>query len=216
MRLRTSSSSTWPEHTTTGARGTQLPEIVDETFDAHARENAVGAEQVDAGCRSSQQCERGFGVAGLEHAIACAGQRLLHHLTHERFVVDEQDRRAHACFGQACGDFGLGHRARRGREHDGEATALVGALSTVILPRHWLTIACTVLRPRPVPLPPLLGGEERLEDVLLGRRVHAAAGVAHREREVLGIGRQVVQVFCARGAGATPRAFRRSAWRRAH
>ncbi len=42
----------------------------------------------------------------------------------------------------------------------------------------------TVERPRPVPRPTRLGGEERLEHLRQGGRVHSVAGILHRQQSV--------------------------------
>ena len=59
-------------------------------------------------------------------------------------------------------------------------------------PRCWPPLCCTmpytVDRPRPVPLPGRLGGEERLEDAGARRLVHAGAGVAHGQSRRTGPG----------------------------
>ena len=71
-----------------------------------------------------------------------------------------------------------------------------------------------------MPLPHALGGEERLEDARLRLRVHAAAGVLHRERDVARRrGSVAVPSSVSSRDGDVGRAHgqarRRAAWRRA-
>ena len=135
-------------------------------------------------------------VLGLKHHEPLAHQDFAHHLAHHGLVVDHQHGRAGPAPGRGRGRFGLclvRARSEQQPEH--------GALARRALHTHRAAVSAhdTQHRGQPQPAPGELGREERLEDAVHRRGIHARAVVRHLERDVAAGGERLAARAPQRG-----------------
>ena len=151
-------------------------------------------QRVDAGLR-------------LEHRIAARGERARGEGAHRLLVLDQQDRAAAGQVGGGLGDLLLGRLVgvvgEVARQQDAERRALAGLAVAEHVAAGLLDDAVDHRQAEAGALADLLGGEERLEDLVLDLGRNAVAGVLDLDQHVVGRNdRHLLQVRRIRRPGS--------------